>query len=58
VARAALGITEAGYFPAAIKTVAEWFPKKERAFATGICYVFYLRFCLYQRLVFNEADCS
>jgi ACS family hexuronate transporter-like MFS transporter len=27
---------EAGNFPAAIKTVAEWFPKKERAFATGI----------------------
>lgn len=36
VARAALGITEAGNFPAAIKTMAEWFPKKERAFATGI----------------------
>ena len=36
VARAALGITEAGNFPAAIKTVAEWFPKKERALATGI----------------------
>ncbi len=36
VARAALGIGEAGIFPAAIKTVAEWFPKKERAFATGI----------------------
>lgn len=36
VARSALGITEAGNFPAAIKTVAEWFPKKERAFATGI----------------------
>ena len=36
VARAALGLTEAGNFPAAIKTVAEWFPKKERAFATGI----------------------
>ncbi|MEN9600020.1 MAG: hypothetical protein RL596_2341 [Bacteroidota bacterium] len=35
-ARAALGLTEAGNFPAAIKTVAEWFPKKERAFATGI----------------------
>jgi ACS family hexuronate transporter-like MFS transporter len=30
-ARAALGITEAGNFPAAIKTTAEWFPKKERA---------------------------
>lgn len=36
VARAALGAGEAGNFPAAIKTVAEWFPKKERAFATGI----------------------
>lgn len=35
-ARAGLGITEAGNFPAAIKTVAEWFPKKERALATGI----------------------
>ncbi|MGE0173958.1 MAG: MFS transporter [Oligoflexales bacterium] len=31
-----LGIGEAGAFPASIKTVAEWFPKKERAFATGI----------------------
>jgi len=36
VARSALGISEAGNFPAAIKTTAEWFPKKERAFATGI----------------------
>src|SRR5689334_15250338 len=35
-ARAALGFGEAGNFPAAIKTVAEWFPKKERAFATGV----------------------
>lgn len=35
-ARALLGISEAGNFPAAIKTTAEWFPKKERAFATGI----------------------
>jgi len=35
-ARGALGVSEAGNFPAAIKTVAEWFPKKERAFATGI----------------------
>ncbi|WP_411273489.1 MFS transporter [Daejeonella sp.] len=34
--RAMLGVSEAGNFPAAIKTVAEWFPKKERAFATGI----------------------
>ena len=30
------GIGEAGNFPAAIKTVAEWFPKRERALATGI----------------------
>jgi ACS family hexuronate transporter-like MFS transporter len=36
MARAALGLTESGNFPAAIKTVAEWFPKKERALATGI----------------------
>ncbi len=31
-----LGLGEAGNFPAAIKTVAEWFPKRERALATGI----------------------
>jgi len=36
IARAALGFGEAGIFPASIKTVAEWFPKKERALATGI----------------------
>jgi len=36
MARAALGVGEAANFPAAIKTVAEWFPKKERALATGI----------------------
>jgi ACS family hexuronate transporter-like MFS transporter len=36
VARAALGFSEAGNFPSAIKTVAEWFPKKERALAAGI----------------------
>lgn len=35
-ARIALGATESGNFPAAVKTVTEWFPKKERAFATGI----------------------
>lgn len=35
-ARFALGLGEAANFPAAIKAVAEWFPKKERAFATGI----------------------
>ncbi|HTL67845.1 MAG TPA: MFS transporter [Lacunisphaera sp.] len=34
--RAALGFTEAGNFPAANKTMAEWFPKKERAYATGL----------------------
>jgi ACS family hexuronate transporter-like MFS transporter len=36
IARAGLGLGEAGNFPAAIKSVAEWFPKKERALATGI----------------------
>jgi ACS family hexuronate transporter-like MFS transporter len=36
VARSFLGITEAGNFPAANKTIAEWFPKRERAFAIGI----------------------
>ena len=36
MARFGLGIGESGNFPAAIKTVAEWFPKKDRAFATGI----------------------
>ncbi|CAN5479675.1 MFS transporter [soil metagenome] len=36
MARAVLGVSEAGNFPAAIKTVAEWFPKKERALAAGI----------------------
>jgi ACS family hexuronate transporter-like MFS transporter len=35
-ARFALGLGEAGNFPAAIKVVAEWFPKRERALATGI----------------------
>ena len=35
-ARFFLGLGEAGNFPASIKTVAEWFPKKERALATGI----------------------
>ncbi len=35
-ARFALGLGESGSFPASIKTVAEWFPKKERALATGI----------------------
>jgi ACS family hexuronate transporter-like MFS transporter len=36
LARVFLGVTEAGNFPAAIKVTAEWFPKKERALATGI----------------------
>jgi len=35
-ARFALGLGEGGNFPAAVKTVAEWFPRKERALATGI----------------------
>ena len=35
-ARVALGLGESGNFPAAIKTVAEWFPPKERSVATGI----------------------
>jgi ACS family hexuronate transporter-like MFS transporter len=35
-ARFALGLGESGNFPASIKTVAEWFPARERAFATGI----------------------
>jgi len=34
--RFSLGLSEAGNFPACIKTVAEWFPRKERALATGI----------------------
>jgi MFS transporter, ACS family, hexuronate transporter len=34
--RSAFGVGEAGNFPASIKTVAEWFPKRERALATGI----------------------
>ncbi|HEX2982647.1 MAG TPA: MFS transporter [Ignavibacteriales bacterium] len=36
IARFSLGLGESGNFPAAIKTTAEWFPKKERALATGI----------------------
>ena len=36
IVRSAFGIGEAGNFPASIKTVAEWFPKRERALATGI----------------------
>jgi ACS family hexuronate transporter-like MFS transporter len=35
-ARFALGLGESGNFPAAIKTVAEWFPRSERALATGL----------------------
>jgi len=36
VARFALGLGEAGNFPAAVKAVAEWFPQRERALANGI----------------------
>ena len=36
LARIGLGLGEAGNFPAAVKTVAEWFPKHERGLATGI----------------------
>src|SRR5947208_3262584 len=36
VARVGSGLGEGANFPAAIKTVAEWFPKKERALATGV----------------------
>ena len=36
IVRSLFGIGEAGNFPASIKTVAEWFPKRERALATGI----------------------
>jgi ACS family hexuronate transporter-like MFS transporter len=36
VARFFLGLSESGNFPSAIKATAEWFPKKERALATGI----------------------
>jgi MFS transporter, ACS family, aldohexuronate transporter len=36
LARFALGLGESGNFPSAIKTVAEWFPARERALATGI----------------------
>ena len=35
-ARFALGLGEAGNFPAAVKAVAEWFPRRERALANGI----------------------
>ena len=36
IARSGLGLGESGNFPSAIKSIAEWFPKKERALATGI----------------------
>ena len=36
LARAGLGIAEGGNFPAAIKAVTEWFPRQQRAFATGL----------------------
>ena len=36
IARAALGVSEGGNFPSAIKATAQWFPKRERAYATSI----------------------
>ena len=36
IARCFLGLSEAGNFPAAVKTVADWFPQTERSLATGI----------------------
>ncbi len=36
LARIGLGLTEAGNVPAGMKTIAEWFPRKERALATGL----------------------
>lgn len=36
ISRFCLGLGEAGNFPAAIKTTAEWFPRRERALATGL----------------------
>lgn len=36
IARVFLGITEGGNFPGAVKATCEWFPKRERSFATGI----------------------
>ena len=36
LARAALGLTESANFPGSIKTIAEWFPRNERALATGL----------------------
>jgi MFS transporter, ACS family, hexuronate transporter len=36
IMRSALGLSEGGNFPAAVKSVSEWFPRRERAFATGL----------------------
>jgi ACS family hexuronate transporter-like MFS transporter len=36
IVRALLGLAEGGFFPAAVKAVAEWFPQQARAFATGL----------------------
>src|SRR5215467_2693080 len=36
IARSFLGLAEGGFFPAAVKAVAEWFPQQERAFVTGL----------------------
>ena len=47
IIRSAFAVGEAGNFPASIKTVAEWFPKRERALATAI---------LQQRFEFRRDD--
>ena len=36
IARSALGFAESGNFPAAMKSITEWFPVKERSFASGL----------------------
>src|SRR5215469_6749029 len=36
IARSLLGLAEGGFFPAAVKAVGQWFPQRERAFATGL----------------------
>ena len=36
IVRSLLGLAEGGFFAAAVKAVAEWFPQQERAFATGL----------------------
>lgn len=46
IARFLLGLGEAGNFPAAVKTTAEWFPQRERAFVTGIAGLLWVIFWL------------